>query len=88
MSQIISQSDALNISAAAAELVARILAEYPNAQIIPRNEPYSDEDISIDVRLPLTTEEVYRARERIYDHVIELQDKYRVIIQASAVPRQ
>ena len=87
MSQIINQADALHISAATAELVARILVEYPQAQIVPRSEPYSDEDISIDVRLPLTMDEVYRVRERIYEHVIELQSKYGVLIQVSAIPQ-
>jgi hypothetical protein len=86
MNQTISQATALDISAATAELVARILAEYPQAQIVPRREPYADEDISLDVRLPLEMDEIYRVRERIYEHVIELQEKYGVIIQASAVP--
>jgi hypothetical protein len=86
MSQLVSQGSALDIAAATAELVARILADYPQAQIIPRREPYADEDISLDVRLPLTMDEIYRVRERIYEHVIELQEKYGVIIQASAVP--
>jgi len=82
------QATALDISAATAELVARILAEHPQAQIVPRREPYADEDISLDVRLPLTMDEIYRVRERIDEHVIELQEKYGVIIQASAVPAQ
>jgi hypothetical protein len=86
MNQPVSQATALDISAATAELVARILAEYPQAQIVPRREAYSDEDISLDVRLPLTMDEIYPVRERIYEHVIELQEKYDVIIQASAVP--
>jgi hypothetical protein len=86
MSQFVSQVSGLDIAAATAELVARILADYPQAQIMPRREPYADEDISLDVRLPLTMDEIYRVRGRIYDHVIELQEKYGVIIQASAVP--
>jgi hypothetical protein len=85
MSQSVSQITALDISAATAELVARILAEYPHAQIVPRRKPYSDENIRLDFRLPLTMDEIYRVRERIYEHVAELQEKYGVIIQASAV---
>ena len=87
MSQNVGQATTLQISAATAELVAHILAEYPQAQIVPRREPYADEDISLDVRLPMEMDEIYRVRERIYEQVIELQEKYGVIIQASAVPQ-
>ena len=45
-----------------------------------------DEDVSLDVLLPLTMDEIYNVRDRIYEHVAELQEKYGVIIQASAVP--
>ena len=86
MSQTVSQTPALHISAATAELVARILAEYPQAQMVPRSEPYANEDVSLDVLLPLTIDEIYYVRARMYEHVAELQEKYGVIIQASAVP--
>ena len=88
MNLTINQAAALGVSAATAELGARILADYPQAQIVPPREPYADEDISLDVRLPMEMDEIYRVRERIYEHVIELQEKYGVIIQASAVPER
>jgi hypothetical protein len=33
-------------------------------------------------------DEIYQMRERIYEHGIELQEKYGMIIRASAVPEQ
>jgi hypothetical protein len=77
---------ALNVSAATAELVKGILALYPQAQIVPRITPLEDEDISVEVRLPLNTEELYQARDRVHELVIRLQEQYDVLILASAVP--
>jgi len=76
----------LNISAATAELVKGVLALYPQAQIISRVSPLEDEDISVEVRLPLSMEEVYQARDRVHGLVIQLQEQYDVLIIASAVP--
>jgi hypothetical protein len=36
----------------------------------------------------MTMAEIYRAREWIYDVVIELQERYDVLILASAVPQE
>ena len=77
---------ALNISAATAELVKGILALYPQAQIVPRVTPLEDEEISVEVRLPLNVEEIYQARDRVHELVIHLQEQYDVQILASAVP--
>jgi len=77
---------ALNVSAATAELVKGILALYPQAQIVPRATPLEDEEISVEVRLPLSMEEVYQARDRVHELVIQLQEQYDVLILASAVP--
>lgn len=52
---------ALNVSAATAELGKGILALYPQAQIVPRIAPLEDEEISVEVRLPLSMEEIYQA---------------------------
>lgn len=52
---------ALNVSAATAELGKGILALYPQAQIVPRISPLEDEEISVEVRLPLSMEEIYQA---------------------------
>jgi len=79
---------ALNVSAATAELVKGILAIYPQAQIVPRVAPLEDEDISVEVRLPLGMEEIYRARDRVHELVMHLQEQYDVLILASAVPAQ
>ncbi|MGE0820739.1 MAG: hypothetical protein AB7G75_04585 [Candidatus Binatia bacterium] len=76
----------LNVSAATAELVKRVLALYPQAQIIPRVSPLEDEDISVEVRLPLRMEEVYQARDQVHKLVIQLQEQYDVLILASTVP--
>ena len=88
MTQIALKQTALNASAATAELVARILAQFPQAHIRPRALPMSDEDISLEVVLPMTMGEVYKAREWIYDVVIELQERYDLLILASAIPQE
>jgi hypothetical protein len=48
--------------------------------------PLEDEDISVEVRLPGSIDEVYEARDRIHELVIRLQEQYDVLILASAVP--
>jgi hypothetical protein len=77
---------ALNVSAATAELVKGILTLYPQAQIVPRVTPLEDEEISVEVRLPLDMDEIYEARDRVHTLVIQLQEQYDVLILASAVP--
>ena len=77
---------ALNISAATTELVKGLLALYPEAHIVPRVTPLEDEDISVEVQLPLSIEEIYEARDRVHELVIQLQEQYDVLILASAVP--
>ena len=76
----------LNISAATLELTKGILALYPQAQIVPRLAPLEDEDISLEVRLPMEMEEIYQVRDQVYELVIQLQEQYHVLILASAVP--
>jgi len=78
---------ALRIAAATTELVKGVLALYPQASIIPRLTPLEDEDISVEVQLPVTLEELYRARDQIHELVIQLQERYDVLILASAVPQ-
>ena len=77
---------AFNISAATTALVKGILALYPDAHIVPRVTPLEDEDISMEVALPLRMEEIYAARERIHELVMQLQEHYDVLILASAIP--
>jgi hypothetical protein len=79
---------ALHISAATTELVKGILTLYPQAQIVPRLTPLEDEDISLEVRLPLCQDDIYEARDQIHAFVIQLQEQYDVLILASAVPVQ
>ena len=79
---------ALHISAATTELVKGILTLYPQAQIVSRIIPLEDEDISVEVRLPLGMEDIYVARDRIHELVIQLQERYDVLILASAIPAQ
>src|SRR5262245_11628577 len=50
---------ALNISAATTALVKGILVLYPEAHILPCVTPLEDEDISLEVALPLRMEEIY-----------------------------
>jgi hypothetical protein len=78
---------ALRISAATTELVKGVLALYPQASIVPRLTPLEDEDISVEVQLPVTREELYSARDHIHALVIQLQEQYDVLILASAVPQ-
>jgi hypothetical protein len=77
---------AFNISAATTELVKGILALDPAARIVPRVTPLEDEDISLEVALPLCMEEMYAARERIHELVMQFQEHYDVLILVSAVP--
>ena len=77
---------ALNVSAATAELVKGILAFYPQAEIVPRVAPLEDEDIGVEVRLPLSMNEIYQVRDQIHELVIHIQEQYDVLILASAVP--
>jgi hypothetical protein len=77
---------ALNISAATTELIKGLLALYPEAHIVPRVTPLEDEDIGVEVRLPLSMEEIYEARDRVHELVIQLQEQYDVLILASVVP--
>jgi len=86
MSQIANQAAALDISAATAELITRVLSDFPQAVIVPRSAPVTDEDISLGIRLPLPMQEIYKVRDRVHELVIELEDKYDVLILASAVP--
>jgi hypothetical protein len=77
---------ALNVSAATTDLVKGILARYPQAQIVPRLTPLEDEEISIEVRLSVSQDDLYEARDWIHGLVIQLQEQYDVLILASAVP--
>jgi hypothetical protein len=88
MSQTAAQQNALQVSSATTELVTKILAKFPQAQIRPRTVPLTDEDISLEIALPMSMEEIYQAREWIYDVVIDLQNRYNLIIMASAVPQE
>ncbi len=63
-----------------------VLALYPQASIVPRLTPLEDEDISVEVQLLVTLEELYTARDQIHELVIQLQEQYDVLILASAVP--
>ena len=74
------------MSAATTEIVKGILALYPGAEVVSRVTPLEDEEISVEVRLPLASEEIYQARDRIHELVIQLQEQYDVLILASAVP--
>lgn len=77
---------AFNMAAATTELVKGLLVLSPAARIVPRVTPLEDEDISLEVVLPLRMEEMYAARERIHGLVMQLQEHYDVLILASAVP--
>jgi hypothetical protein len=79
---------ALNISAATTELVKGVMTLYPQAQIVPRTTPLEDEDISVEVWLPVGIEDIYAARDQIHQLVIQLQEQYDVLILASAIPAQ
>lgn len=85
MSLALAKQSAFN--AASAELIKKILAEYPQAEIHPRELPVADEDVSLEIMLPLSMREIYDVRDWIYDWIIELQDRYDVLILASAIPK-
>ena len=88
MSQAAMKQTVFNVSTATVELITRILAQFPQAQIRPRSVPLADEDISLEVVLPMTMAEIYQVRGWIYDLVIELQDRYDLLIMASAIPQK
>jgi len=87
MSLALAKQSAFNAATASAELIKKILAEYPQAEIHPRELPVADEDVSLEIMLPLSMREIYEVRDRIYDWIIELQDRYGVLILASAIPK-
>ena len=87
MQQKVMALPALRISAATTELVKGVLALYPQASIMSRLTPLEDEEISVEVQLPVTREELYTARDHIHELVIQLQEQYDVLILASAVPQ-
>lgn len=78
---------AFNAAAATAELVKKINSEYPHAEIRHRELPLADEDVSVEVVLPLPMAEIYRVRDRLYEWILELQERHGVLILASAVPQ-
>jgi hypothetical protein len=51
-------------------------ALYPYASILPRLAPLDDEDISVEVQLPVALDELYTARDRLHELVIQLQEQY------------
>jgi hypothetical protein len=77
---------ALNVSAATAELVKGILALYPQAHIVPRLVPLEDEEISMEVQLPVSENELDNARDQIHGLVFRLQEAYDVLILVYTVP--
>ena len=77
---------ALTVSSATAELITKILVQFPQAHIQPRSIPLTDEDISLEVILPMSMTDIYQAREWMYNLVIELQEHYDVIIMVSVIP--
>lgn len=87
MSLALVKQSAFNAATASVELTKKILAEYPQAEIHPRELPVADEDVSLEVMLPLSMREIYDVRDWIYDWIIELQDRYGVLILASAIPK-
>jgi len=81
------KQNAFNAAAASAELVKKIILAYPRAEIRPREMPIADEDVSLEVILPLPMDEIYEVRDQIYEWIIELQERHDVLIHASAIPR-
>ena len=55
---MVEQIKSLHVASATTELVTRILALFPQARIVPREVPWSDEEISLEVYLPGTLEEL------------------------------
>lgn len=88
MSQAAMKQTVFNVSTATAELITRILTQFPQAQIRPRTVPLADEDISLEVVLPMAMAEIYQVREWIYDLIIELQERYDLLIMVSAIPQE
>ena len=80
------KQNAFNAAAASAELVKKIATAYPQAEIRPRVLPLADEDVSLEVVLPLPMNEIYTVRDRIYEWILELQERHGVLILASAIP--
>lgn len=88
MTQEVIKQAVLNVSTATAELVTKILAQFPHAHVQPRSVPISDEDVSLEVSLPGSMADIYQARDWLYDLIIELQERYDIIIMVSAVPQE
>jgi hypothetical protein len=86
MTQPALQQAALTAATATSELLTRILAHYPQAQLRSRAVPLTDEDISLEVVLPAGMSQIYAAREWVYEVVIELQERYDLTILVSVIP--
>lgn len=86
MSEALEQIKSLHVASATTELVTRILALFPQARIVSRELPWSDEEISLEVYLPGTPEELDEAQDKVIDCFIELQDKYGLLIHVSVLP--
>ncbi len=87
MSLALVKQTAFNAATASAELVKKIITEYPQAEIRPRELPVADEDVSLEIKLPLPMNEIYGVREQIYEWILELQERHGVLILASAIPK-
>jgi hypothetical protein len=86
MTQTALRQAALTVSTATAELVTRILTRYLQAQMGARAVPLSDEDISLEVVVPGRLAEIYAVRKWVHDVVIDLQERYDLIIRVSVIP--
>jgi len=86
MSELVEQMKSLRVSAATTELVTRILALFPQARIVPREVPWSDEEISLEVYMPGTPDEIGEAQKKVIDCFVELQDIYGLLIHVSVLP--
>jgi hypothetical protein len=86
MVETVEQIKSLRVASATTELVTRILALFPQARIVSREVPWSDEEISLEVYLPGTLEELDEAQDKVIDCFVELQDKYGLLIHVSVLP--
>ena len=85
MQEITHNPSLADVALATAELILSIQAEFPGAKIkaLP---PLSDEEVNLQVWLPISLEQRLSAQLRIAEMQGEIQDKYGVYTVAVALP--
>jgi hypothetical protein len=67
MSLALAKQSAFNAATASAELIKKFSPNIHKRKSTPRELPMADEDVSMEIILPLSMHEIYDIRDRICD---------------------